>query len=80
MSKSKSGGSQSKFGRGSRSPSSKTYRLAQRWNTNKAKRIKRHTRHAAKHEIRKIERAPMEMRNHERLVQLRQIVSQNMTG
>ena len=76
----KKAGNSAKFGRGSRTPSGKAYRAASRWITNKAKAVKRHNRKAAKHQIKLIERQAPSSRNYERLVQLRNIVSQNMTG
>jgi GT2 family glycosyltransferase len=74
-----------KHGRNKNRPAQKTYTLAKRWVTNKAKAIKRHTRCMAKKAIRRIE---WEIRkgkttlqaNAERLQELRHVVSQNRTG
>ena len=48
--------------------------------TNKAKAIKRHTRNAAKHAIKLMERKPENQRDYERIQALRQVISQNHTG
>jgi hypothetical protein len=77
---SKAGGNQAKFGRGSRSPSSVNYRSAQRWLTNKAKRIKRNARRIAKCALRKIMRLPESSRDYDRIKELRHVISQNLTG
>lgn len=74
-----------KIGRNRNRPSNKVYTQAQRWVTNKAKAMKRHARHMAKKAIRRIEweirtrRSTMQA-NASRLQELRQIVSQNLTG
>ena len=67
-----------KFGRGSRSPSAKVYRAAQRWITNARRRVKRHNRVTAKHAIK------LEMRkqfpDYGRIQELRNDISQNLHG
>lgn len=68
-----------------RRPSAKTYTLAKRWITNKAKKAKRHLRQTARKAIRRI---AWEIRKGkttlqaqaERLQELRHVVSQNKTG
>jgi len=77
---SKAGGNQAKFGRGSRSPSSKVYRMAQRWVTNKDKAIKRNARVVAKCALKKELRLQPSQRDYERIQNLRYIISQNHTG
>ena len=80
MAKKQGGGGRAKFGRGHRSPSSKVYHTLHRWETNKAKRIKRHLRKAAKHAIKLLMRSPEVSRNYEKIKELRQVVSQNHMG
>lgn len=65
-----------KFGRNARRPSAKTYLIAKRWETNKVKRIRRHKRMQVKHQLRLEMRKPQTQRDHERVVQLRQELSQ----
>lgn len=74
-----------KIGRNAERPSAKVYKQAQRWVTNKAKCMKRHARRMAKRAIRRIEweirtRRSTQQANANRLQELRQIVSQNLTG
>ena len=75
-----------KFGRHrDRRPSAKVYTMAKRWITNKAKKIKRHTRQCAQKAIKRIE---WEIRKGKTTLQaqagalrvLRDVVSQNRTG
>lgn len=74
-----------KIGRNKNRPSAKVYLAAKRWETNKVKRVKRHTRRMAKKAIDRIEwekrtrRIPEHAKASE-LQALRQIVSQNHTG
>lgn len=75
----KKAGNSAKFGRGSRSPSSKAYRSGSRWLINKAKRIKRSLRLAAKHKIKLMMAKPKELIDYAKLQELRQVVSQNKT-
>lgn len=81
----KSGQKGRKIGRGSRSPSSKTYRLAKRWETNAKKRAMRHARVTAKKVIKRISWAIRKGKTTlqaeaARLQELRYTVSQNRTG
>lgn len=75
-----------KIGRNASRPAQKVYTAAKRWITNKAKCAKRHTRRMAKKAIRRMEWTARTQRRHlhsseaDRLIQLRQIVSQNHTG
>jgi hypothetical protein len=74
-----------KIGRNRARPAQKVYTAAQRWVTNKAKCMKRHTRRMAKKAIHRIEweirikRTTLQA-NADRLQQLRHVVSQNLTG
>jgi len=76
-----------KFGRHERNPSSKMYTVAKRWVTNKARKMKRHTRRMAKKALHRIEWEISRRPGHhptgseaERMQQLRHVISQNHTG
>jgi hypothetical protein len=74
-----------KIGRNKNRPAQKVYTNAQRWVTNKARAMKRHTRRMAKKAIHRIEweistkRTTLQA-SADRLQQLRHVVSQNLTG
>jgi hypothetical protein len=68
-----------KIGRNKARPSQMRYTQSKRWVANKARAIKRHTRHMAKAAIRRIMRLAPSQRDNGRLQELRHIVSQNGT-
>jgi hypothetical protein len=75
-----------KIGRNKKRPSQMVYTMAKRWVTNQAKCMKRHARRMAKKAIRRIQWEARTQRRHlhsseaERILQLRHVVSQNLTG